>query len=173
VPLGDAVPAPVRVPSVPVPVEGGAAELPAGAPADPPALAVGGVAVVAPGAVAAGVVGADTVGIGSERALAAGLLEPESPASFTNAAASTARASTVTSAISITGARQFGDAASRVRAAAPQRGHQSWAGFSGAPHSGHASGAGVPGAGSGPIELAGPVEGGAAALTARSGRWGA
>jgi hypothetical protein len=119
------------------------------------------------------VVGSGALAPRSDGALAPGLLELESPASFTRAAASTARASTVTSTSATSGARQLGDAASRVRAAAPQRGHQSCAVPSGAPQSGHPSAAGVPGAGSGPIELAGPGDGGAAALTARLGRSGA
>jgi hypothetical protein len=112
------------------------------------------------GIVAAGVVGVvaavlgTTAGVvGVTAVLAAGAatvvvvvgaaLDPEPPASLTSAAASTPSASTATTAIAAIGPFQLGVAASRVRAAAPQRRHQSWSGFSGAPHSGHASGPGT------------------------------
>jgi len=85
----------------------------------------------------------------------------EPPASFTSAAASTPSASATTTASAITGVFQAGDAARRVRAAAPQRRHHSCSGASGAPHSGHASSAGgVAAVGTG-------AEGGAATLTRR------
>jgi hypothetical protein len=101
------------------------------------ALAAGGVAlgagvsVAAPGEVTkAGVVTVRAMWI---------LVEPEFPASLTKAAASTASESAHTTATEMIGAFQFGDAARRVRAAAPQRRHQSWSVCSGAPHSGHES----------------------------------
>jgi len=137
--------------------------------ATPPAVVVGtltpplGVVVtplvlVAPGTLVAGVVGVLTLGtaavvVGAAGVLAAGaatvvvavaaVLEPEPPASLTSAAASTPSASTATTAIVAIGVFQLGVAASRVRAAAPQRRHQSWSGFSAAPHSGQASGPGT------------------------------
>ena len=52
-------------------------------------------------------------------------LAPESPASLTREAASTPSASTITTARAAAGGPQLGDAARRVRAAAPQRRHQS------------------------------------------------
>lgn len=69
----------------------------------------------------------------------AGAAEPEPPASFTNAAASTPNDSTAATAATSRGALQLGDAARRVRAAAPQRRHHSCSACSGAPHNGHAS----------------------------------
>ena len=69
--------------------------------------------------------------------------EPEPPASLTSAAASTASATAATTASRIAGAFQLGEAASCVRAAVPQRRHQSCAGPSEPPHSGHTSPAGV------------------------------
>src|SRR5437763_9772829 len=65
------------------------------------------------------------------------------PASLTRSAASTPSDSAATVAISATGTLQLGDAASRVRAAAPQRRHQSCSGSSGVPHSGQESPLGV------------------------------
>jgi hypothetical protein len=65
------------------------------------------------------------------------VLEP--PASVTSAAASTPSDSAARTASTRTGAFQAGDAARRVRAAAPQRRHHSCSGSSGAPHSGHIS----------------------------------
>jgi hypothetical protein len=126
----------------------------------PLGVVAGPVGVVAPGTVAAGVVGvlapgttAVVVGVaGVTGVLAAGAatvvvvvaaLDPEPPASLTSAAASTPSASTAMIAIAAIGPFQLGVAASRVRAAAPQRRHQSWSGFSGAPQSGHASGPGT------------------------------
>jgi hypothetical protein len=113
------------------------------------------VVVVTPGTVAVGVVavpGATAV-VGVTGVLAAGAatvvvvvgaaLDPEPPASLTSAAASTPSASTAITAIAAIGPFQLGVAASRVRAAAPQRRHQSWSGFSGAPHNGQASGPGT------------------------------
>jgi hypothetical protein len=67
------------------------------------------------------------------------VVEPELPASLTSAAASTPSASTATTTTAMVGAFQFGGGARRVRAAAPQRRHQSWSGCSGAPHSGQES----------------------------------
>jgi hypothetical protein len=112
--------------------------------------------VVAAGTVAAGVVappGATAVVVGVTGVLATGAatvvvvvgaaLDPEPPASLTSAAASTPSASTAITAIAAIGPFQLGVAASRVRAAAPQRRHQSWSGFSGAPHNGQASGPGT------------------------------
>jgi hypothetical protein len=101
---------------------------------------------VAPGVVVAGVV--PTPGTAVVGVLAAGVVtvvvaradeELDPPASFTSAAARTASASAATTAIVAIGAFQLGVAASRVRAAAPQRRHQSWSGLSGVPHSGQAS----------------------------------
>lgn len=64
-------------------------------------------------------------------------VELDLPASFTTATTSTASAIAATTATAMTGALQFvGDVAKRVRAAAPQRMHQSWSERSGAPHSG-------------------------------------
>lgn len=107
--------------------------------------------VVVAGVVAAGVLVAGSVPGGGVLA-AAGALEdvvvaltvsdaedPESPASETSAAISAPSDSTPTTASPITSAFQFGAAASRVRAAAPQRRHHSCVRCSGAPHSGHAS----------------------------------
>lgn len=130
--------------------------------ATPPAVVVGTLTpplgVVVPGTPVAGVVGVLTPGtapavVGAAGALAAGAttvvvvvaaaLDPESPASLTSAAASTPSASKAITAIVAIGVFQLGVAASRVRAAAPQRRHQSWSGFSGAPHSGQASGPGT------------------------------
>ncbi len=70
-------------------------------------------------------------------------LFPESPASATSAAASTPSDSSATAATAATGPFQRGAAASRVRAAAPQRRHQSCSGYSGPAHSGQASPAGA------------------------------
>jgi hypothetical protein len=67
------------------------------------------------------------------------VVEEKSPASFTKEAASTASASAATTATAMIGAFQFEDAARRVRAAAPQRRHQSWSGCSGEPQRGQMS----------------------------------
>src|SRR5262249_58567701 len=64
---------------------------------------------------------------------------PVSPASATSAATSAPSASAPTIATTVNGAFQFGAAARRVRAAAPQRRHHSCSGASGAPHSGQPS----------------------------------
>ena len=68
------------------------------------------------------------------------VLEP--PLSLTSAAASTPSESTAITAIATIGALQFGGAARRVRAAAPQLRHHSCSGSSGAPHSGQAASTG-------------------------------
>ncbi len=108
-------------------------------------VVVGAVAVVGvvAGVVAAGAVAAGTTGVvvaGSAIVVVAGAGEElESPASLTSAAASTPSAITAITAMTAIGAFQLGVAASRVRAAAPQRRHQSCSGLSGVPHSGQAS----------------------------------
>jgi hypothetical protein len=120
------------------------------APATPGVVVVAllGVVAAAPGVVAAmlGVVAAGAVAAGALAVVivvvTAGLAVLEPPASLTSAAASTPSASTATTAIATIGAFQFGVAASRVRAAAPQRRHQSWSGPSGVAQSGQASLAG-------------------------------
>jgi len=135
------------------------------------------VGVLTPGTLVAGAVGVlATVGVAADAGvLAAGAatvvvvvatLDPEPPASLTSAAASTPSASTATTAIAAIGPFQLGVAASRVRAAAPQRRHQSWSGFSGAPHSGHASGPGTRTGAKDPVSVCAPplvLFGGAAA----------
>jgi hypothetical protein len=117
------------------------------------AVVGGAVAVVTLGTVAVGVVGAPAVGVVAIVVVTTALVDSEPPTSLTSAAASTPSASAATTAIAAIGAFQFGVAASRVRAAAPQRKHQSCCESSGAPHSGHAS-------------LAGCVKGSAGALGA-------
>jgi hypothetical protein len=67
------------------------------------------------------------------------VVEEKPPPSLTKEAASTASASAATTATAMIGAFQFEDAARRVRAAAPQRRHQSWSGCSGEPQSGQRS----------------------------------
>ena len=93
-----------------------------------------GAVVVAPGSTAPGVLvaGAAAVGVNGVLALAGPVVvivvvavELEPPASLTSAAASTPRASAAVTAIAVTGAFQLGVAERRVRAAAPQRRHQS------------------------------------------------
>jgi hypothetical protein len=64
---------------------------------------------------------------------------PEPVARLTSAAASTPSDSATTTASAAVRPLQLGDAARRVRAAAPQRRHHSWSGCNGAPHSGHGS----------------------------------
>jgi hypothetical protein len=96
------------------------------------------VLVVAPGragvvvASGAGVIAA-VVGAGAAAAVVTVLViagggGPVSPASFTSAAASTPRDNATAAATAATGAFQLGEAASLVRAAAPQRRHHSWVG---------------------------------------------
>jgi len=119
-----------------------------------------------------GVLGTVAVGAGSA---AAGVLVtvivlgvgagPVSPASFTSAAASTPSESTATTIAPSSGVRQFGDAASRVRAAAPQRRHHSCSGCSGAPHSGQLSLGTLIGGGAGAGVAPGPSTGAVARLT--------
>lgn len=108
-----------------------------------------GVGVVMPGVVVA----VEVVGVGTVAAVVVGAAAPsvvtvlvdagdcasEPPASFTRAAASTPRDRTAMTAATTRGALQFGDAARRVRAAAPQFRHHSCSGWSGAPHNGQAS----------------------------------
>jgi hypothetical protein len=101
--------------------------------AAPPGRVLG--VVAAPGTAVVGVAAAGRVTV--VVAVAEDDLDP--PASFTSAAASTAAARAATTAIVAIGAFQLGVAARRVRAAAPQRRHQSCSGLSGVPHSGHAS----------------------------------
>jgi hypothetical protein len=72
--------------------------------------------------------------------IAAGLA-PESPASLTREAASTPSASTTMAAREAAGAPQLGEPARRVRAAAPQRRHQSCSLCSAELHSGQVSAA--------------------------------
>ena len=98
-------------------------------------VVAGGTAVVG-GTIAAGAV----VTVVVEGAVVE-VLEP--PASVTSAAASTPSDSAARAASARTGAFQAGDAARRVRAAAPQRRHHSCSISSGALHSGHISRAGA------------------------------
>jgi hypothetical protein len=63
------------------------------------------------------------------------------PASLTSAAVKPPSESKATATTTISRARQRGTGASAVRAAAPQRTHQSWSSRSGAPHNGHCSSA--------------------------------
>jgi len=72
----------------------------------------------------------------------AGVVE-EPPERLTSAAASTPSASATTTASAAIRLFQLGDAARRVRAAAPQFRHHSWSGCNGAPHRGQASAAGT------------------------------
>jgi len=67
---------------------------------------------------------------------------PEPPARVTSAAASTPSESAARTVSVRTAGFQEGDAAKRVRAAAPQCKHHSCSRWSGAPHSGHVSPAG-------------------------------
>lgn len=117
-----------------------------------------GVVTLAVGAVTAGAAGVVTAGVvaaGPAIVVVTGAgAELESPASLTSAAASTPSASTATTEMTAIGAFQLGVAASRVRAAAPQRRHQSCSGLSGVPHSGQAS---VPGARWGATGCASPL----------------
>ena len=94
----------------------------------------------------------------------AGAVEP--PASLTRAAASTPSDSATTTASVATGPFQLGDAARRVRAAAPQRRHHSCSGCSGAPQSGQASPAGAGGGGAAGVPAPGGGE--VATLTSRT-----
>jgi hypothetical protein len=112
---------------------------------EPPGTGTGVVTVGVVGTIAEGVAAAAVVTV----LVVGGAPGPESPASFTSAAASTPSESTATAIAPSRGAFQFGDAARRVRAAAPQRRHHSCSGCSGAPHRGHVSPgarAGLPGA---------------------------
>ena len=65
----------------------------------------------------------------------------EPPASSTSATASPAIESSATTTMPTTSGRQRGAGASRVRAAVPQRRHQSWSSRRGAPHIGQCSSA--------------------------------
>jgi hypothetical protein len=69
---------------------------------------------------------------------------PDPPASDTSAAVNAPSESTITVASATTGLRQFGVAARRVRAAAPQRRHHSCSLSSGVPHRGQLSPLGPP-----------------------------
>jgi hypothetical protein len=97
-------------------------------------VCVGLVAVRVVGGVGVVIVGVVAVTVGTMTAagvvvvmvrVVAGPSAPEPPASFTSAAASTPRESTTTTIAIVRGAFQLGDAASRVRAAAPQLKHHS------------------------------------------------
>lgn len=118
-----------------------------------PVVLAPGTPVVVPAAPAAapGVVVAPAVGAVTVRVTATVPPWPLEPASDTSAAVSAPSESTTTVASAITGGRHRGVAARRVRAAAPQRRHQSCSAPSGAPHSGQRSSAGscgaVPGGG--------------------------
>ncbi len=142
VPAGAVVVAPVfgtAVPGTP----------PVGAPAaGVPAVPAPGTPVVAPVAPAAapGVVAAPAAGAVTVRVTATVPPGPLEPASDTNAAVSAPSESTITVVNAITGARHRGVLARRVRAAAPQRMHQSCSASSGAPHSGQRSSVGSRGA---------------------------
>jgi hypothetical protein len=132
----------------------------------------------APVVVAPGVVCVETLGVvvEAEGVLVAGVVMvvvvagawgPEPPASFTKAAASTPSESTTTTTAATSGAFQLGEAARRVRAAAPQFRHHSCSGCRGAPQSGQLSplvarGVGTPTMGASPAVPAGE---GAGALT--------
>lgn len=109
-----------------------------------PAPGVRAPGVVAPGVVAPGValVGVVTVLV----IVLAGVVRGP-PASLTSDAVSAPSATTIASPSAISGVRQLGVEARRVRAAAPHRRHHSCSGRSGVPHSGHpspASGGGPP-----------------------------
>jgi hypothetical protein len=158
------------VPACPVGVR-----VPAGTVAAAPAPGI-----VVAGALVAGVLAAPRGAAGAATVLVAtGVLvaeAPELPASDTSAALSAPRESTITALSAITGARQLGIAARRVRAAAPHRRHHSCSASSGAPHSGHPStpggrgvvgpeGVGWAGASSGGAGPKPPPCGGAATLT--------
>ena len=92
------------------------------------------------GVLGAGVLGTDSAAwVVVTVFVVAGGAGPVLPASFTSAAASTPSERTTTATAPSSGARQLGDAASRVRAAAPQRRHHSCAGCSGALQSGQIS----------------------------------
>jgi hypothetical protein len=101
--------------------------------------------------------------------LALGTLLVEFPARAMSAAAITPSDRATTTASTAIGFFQSGEAARRVRAAAPQRTHHSCSGCSGAPHSGQASpgedgggkdgGAGDAPAGGGVATLMSPIRG--------------
>src|ERR1019366_2322993 len=94
---------------------------------------------------------------------------PVSPASLTRAAARTPSESTTTTTAATSGAFQLGDAARRVRAAAPQLRHHSCSGWSGLPHNGQASPPRVLAGGGGTVlSLAVPAGEDVAALTSRA-----
>jgi len=100
------------------------------------APAVGGVVVVVSVVFASGGVVAAAVVTVIVEAAGGG---PESPASLTSAAARTPSARATITAATISGAFQFGAAARRVLAAAPQRRHHSCSLRNGVPQSGQAS----------------------------------
>jgi hypothetical protein len=110
-----------------------------------PGVLVAGVLVR--GVLVAGVLAAPAAAAGAVAVLViAGVFAaelPELPASETSAALSAPRESRITALSAITGARQLGIAARRVRAAAPHRRHHSCSACNGAPHSGHPSMGGV------------------------------
>jgi hypothetical protein len=107
--------------------EAGADVLAPAAPVEPmPVLAVPGAPAVGEAVVVAVavVVVVSAAAVVTVRVLA-GAAEPEPPARLTSAAASTPSASTSTTASAATRPFQLGDAANRVRAAAPQLRHHS------------------------------------------------
>jgi hypothetical protein len=129
VPAEDGALAPVLVVVVVVaPVRGAAGAAVAGAAAVVVGVAVG--VTGAGGAAAAAVVTVRVTWV---------LVGVELPARSTSAAVRTPSESATTATIPAIGARQFGVAASRVRAAAPQCRHHSCSGCSGLPQSGQAS----------------------------------
>jgi hypothetical protein len=89
-----------------------------------------------PGVLAVGVL---VSGVVTVRVIVVGVIVPGPPASWTKAAVRTPRPSTIASPTPISGVRQLGVEASRVRAAAPQRRHHSCLAPSGDPHNGQAS----------------------------------
>jgi hypothetical protein len=132
-------------------------------------------AVLAPDAPVAGtlVAGAAVLVVGAAAAAVVTVLVvaggDESPAaSLTSAAASTPSDSATSTASVVVRPFQLGDAARRVRAAAPQCRHHSCSGCSGAPQRGHASPGGVGGGGAGAAVGAWPPAGGGAATLTSS-----
>lgn len=111
-----------------------------------PVVALGAVApgTAAPGVTVVGTPGTAAVGVVLLAAVVTvvvteAAVDPDPPASLTSAAASTPSASAAITATVAIGAFQLGVAARRVRAAAPQRRHQSCSGDRGVPQSGQAS----------------------------------
>jgi hypothetical protein len=135
----------VGVPGFTAPVLGALAP-----PGVPPSGVAGALGAAEPPGVAELVVGgrfSEVVGVAGTVivvVIAGGACGVGEPAlSLTSAAASTPNATAAITAIATIGARQLAGAARRVRAAAPQVKHHSWAGSSGAPQSGHAASTGA------------------------------